>query len=108
LIPTVAEALLSLTVHQLKQLATLVSTAPKQTNKESLVAAIASHLEGDNLIKLWNQLDELQQAAIAEVVHGDTNLFPAERFEAKYGKHPNWKASPISAGLLHCEERNLL
>ena len=76
MIPNVTEALLSLTVHQLKQLATLVSTAPKQTNKESLVAAIASHLEGDNLTKLWHQLDELQQAAIAEVVHADTNSFP--------------------------------
>ena len=35
-------------------------------------------------------LDDLQQAAVAEVVHSNSTLFLADRFAAKYGRSPNW------------------
>jgi hypothetical protein len=35
-------------------------------------------------------LDELQKAAVAEVVHSEGTQFPAGRFQAKYGRRPSW------------------
>jgi hypothetical protein len=51
---------------------------------------IVRHLAGERLRTVWQGLDELQQAAVAEVVHADSLRFDAARFRAKYGKDPNW------------------
>ncbi|HCF57000.1 MAG TPA: hypothetical protein DFS52_03260 [Myxococcales bacterium] len=40
--------------------------------------------------KAWDRLDELQKAAIAEVVHSAGTEFDAERFSAKYGRLPDF------------------
>ena len=60
------------------------------TRKADLVAAIKHHLEGARLETVWQGLDELQQAAVAEVVHSDSSHFPARQFAAKYGREPDW------------------
>jgi hypothetical protein len=39
---------------------------------------------------VWQGLDDLQKAAVAEVVHSRDTTFPAERFRAKYGRLPDF------------------
>ena len=87
---TVVEALNGLTVDDLKRHLALLPTAEKPARKPELVAEIARHLEGDGLRGLWQQLDETQRAAVSEVVHSPDGLFRAERFQARYGRQPDW------------------
>lgn len=87
---TAVEALNRLTVDDLKKHLALLPTAEKPTRKLELVAEIARHLEGDSLRGLWEQLDATQQAAVSEVAHSPDGLFRAERFQARYGRQPNW------------------
>jgi len=60
------------------------------TRKADIAAVIMRYLEGEGLQMVWQCLDELQQAAVAEVVHSNSTLFQADQFQAKYGRHPNW------------------
>jgi hypothetical protein len=89
-IPTLGAALSEhLNVDELKELATLTHTrAP--TRKAALVEHICQYLEGDRLRAVWQGLDDLQKAAVAEVVHSPSTAFPAERFRAKYGRLPDF------------------
>jgi hypothetical protein len=96
-IPTLAAALSEhLNVDELKRLATLTPTRPP-TRKAELVAHICTSLRGDRLRTVWQGLDDLARAAIAEVVHSPGTIFAAERFRAKYGRLPDF-GSPIIAG----------
>jgi hypothetical protein len=90
-IPTLTTALQNETVDTLKSLARLLSSDKGQPiRKAELVDFIGRHLEGEKLKALWAQLDALQQAAIAETVHGPGSAFQGDRFVAKYGQSPNW------------------
>lgn len=60
------------------------------TRKADLAAVIKRYLDGDRLRTVWQCLDELQRAAVAEVVHSSSTEFEADRFQAKYGRGPNW------------------
>jgi hypothetical protein len=60
------------------------------TRKLDLAAVIMRHLAGERLRTLWQSLDDLQRAAVAEVVHSSSTKFLADRFRAKYGRDPNW------------------
>jgi hypothetical protein len=42
------------------------------TRKDDLIALVIHHLDGDGLRSVWRSLDELQRAAVAEVVHSHT------------------------------------
>lgn len=86
----VVEALNGLTVDDLKRHLSLLPAAEKPARKPELVAEIARHLEGDGLRGLWERLDEAQRMAVSEVVHSPDGLFRAERFQARYGRQPNW------------------
>ena len=91
-IPTLAVALSEhMRADQLKKLASLTG-GPVPTRKVELVDVIAKHLAGDRLRAAWRSLDELQQAAVAEVVHSPDTQFPADRFHAKYGRGPSWSS----------------
>lgn len=107
-IATVADALNGHTVDDLKKLCALLFTGQKPIRKGELVSAIASHLEGAKLKDLWSKLDELQQAAIAEVVHSSTDYYNRERFQAKYGQEPNWGTRSSSFGLSYLTTPSLL
>ena len=90
-IPTLVDALQSWTVDILKKLAALVGDGKNlPTRKADLIEYIRRHTEGERLQTLWSRLDAVQQAAVAEVVHGPDARFNAGRFEAKYGQSPNW------------------
>jgi hypothetical protein len=89
-IPTLAVALAEhMNVDELKVLASLTQTS-SPTRKAELVEHIRKHLEGDRLRIVWQSLDDLQKAAVAEVVHSHGTVFSAERFHAKYGRLPDF------------------
>ena len=89
-IPTLAVALAEhMSADELKMLATLTKTSAP-TRKAELVDHILKHLEGDRLRTVWQCLDDLQKAAVAEVVHSSDTTFPVERFRAKYGRLPDF------------------
>ncbi|MDX2255520.1 MAG: hypothetical protein NW214_08405 [Pseudanabaenaceae cyanobacterium bins.39] len=90
IIATIQQALETQTVDNLKKFCALLSTNLKLTRKAELVTAILPHLEGTKLQKIWQQLDELQKAAVAEVVHSSGNDHRADAFVAKYGQKPNF------------------
>ncbi len=89
-ISTLEEALHSNSVDQLKALCHLVPQGNLPTRKAELVEYILKALQGPSLQKRWSQCDRLQQAAIAEVVHSDSQKFQTHRFLCKYGKSPDW------------------
>jgi hypothetical protein len=60
------------------------------TRKADIAAVIKRHLDGEGLKTVWQGLDDLQRAAVAEVVHSSSTHFLADRFAAKYGRNPNW------------------
>jgi len=85
---TLAEALdISLTVGGLKKLAALFP-GRSPARKDELVAYIVGKLAGDGLRAAWERLDDLQRAAVAEVVHARHPVFERARFRAKYGADP--------------------
>lgn len=89
-IATVAEALHNQNVDQLKSLLPLLLTLERPTRKAELVDLVLRCLEGENLRTVWNKLDQLQQSAIAEVVHSSESQFDRTRFQAKYNSLPNF------------------
>jgi hypothetical protein len=94
-IPTLAVALSEhMTAGELRKLASLTG-GPVPTRKAELAVVIAKHLAGPGLRTAWQSLDELQKAAVAEVVHARGTLFPAGRFQAKYGRGPSWGSLDI-------------
>jgi len=89
-IPTLDMALSEfMNSDDLKKLAALTKEK-LPTRKADLAAVIKRHLDGDRLRTVWQCLDELQRAAVAEVVHSISTEFEADRFHAKYGRGPNW------------------
>ena len=89
-IPSLAVALAEhMSAEELKVLASLTER-PSPTRKAELVEHILGHLEGDGLRAVWERLDDLQKAAVAEVVHSRGTAFPAQRFHAKYGRLPDF------------------
>ena len=87
-IESLTDALMELnTSDELGKLARLTgSRAP--TRKAELADHIAGYLAGDGLRKAYGSLGELERAAVAEVVHSDSDTLEAERFLAKYGAPP--------------------
>ena len=78
------------TVDELKKLCALLSLDQKLTRKADLVTAILQQIEGSKIKEIWQQLDELQKSAVAEVVHSSGNNYNADAFVAKYGQRPNF------------------
>jgi len=107
-IPTLEVALCEyMNSGDLKKLAALTKEK-LPTRRADLAAVIMGHLDGERLRTLWQSLDDLQRAAVAEVVHSTSTQFLAERFHAKYGRDPDWgttdqhgyRRSPSALGFL--------
>lgn len=89
-IPTLEVALSEcMGVEELRMLAAL-TREKLPTLKADIAAVIMRHLDGEGPRAVWQSLDELQHAAVAEVVHSSSTAFPADRFRAKYGRDPIW------------------
>src|SRR2546428_8914806 len=92
-IPTLQAALFDhMNSDDLKKLGALTKQK-LPSRKGDLVDVITRHLEGDGLQTAWRGLDELQRAAVAEVVHSEETYFPADLFQAKYGRDPVWESN---------------
>lgn len=61
---------------------------PRPTRKVDIVKAILRCLDDAKLRELWSRMDDLQQLAVAETVHGPTGCFKARRFRAERGRLP--------------------
>ncbi len=90
-IPTLFDALQTETVDTLKEQANLISGSEQTrlVRKANLIEFIRQCMVGENLQALWQRLDTLQQAAVAETAHGPNPWFDADRFIAKYGRLPD-------------------
>ena len=66
----------------------LAVPTPRPTRKAQMIAFIESQLTGSSLEKLWNGLDQIEQLAVREAVHGDFHRVFKDQFQAKYGKFP--------------------
>lgn len=86
---TVSEALLLLNAEDLRCLMnTLPVPKPRPTRKADMAKAIEGYLRGSSLRWIWETLDEQQQLAVRETLHGIDGEFNPEQFKAKYGKLP--------------------
>jgi hypothetical protein len=88
-IPTLKLALASMNADDLKRLAALTGEKPP-SRKDDIAALLIKYLAGDRLRSVWDILDDLQRAAVSEVVHSPSGYFEAGLFRAKYGRDPNW------------------
>ena len=88
--PGIRVALEFMTADNLRKLASLTGERVPTTRKSDIADVILRHLEGARLRTVWEGLDDLQRAAVAEVVHSTSACFSDLRFRAKYGREPNW------------------
>jgi hypothetical protein len=81
------------TVPQLKQLAGLIASG-LPNRKAEVVELIHTHLTApETLRREWQLLAEIQQAAVAEVVHSAETRLDTAQFKAKYGQKPDLGSS---------------
>ena len=91
LLNTLQQGLNFRTVDRLNALLKLLPVNPEGSRKAELVEAILDYMMGPGLKKVWQDLDEFQQAAVAETVHFTQGIYESEPFEAKYGEQPDWE-----------------
>lgn len=87
-IPTVSDAINNHTIDELKKLLALFSVKNIPQKKVELVKHLEKYLQESGWKKLWQELDKLQQLAVAEVAHSDSSQFNHRTFQAKYGGLP--------------------
>jgi hypothetical protein len=88
-IPTLKLALDCMTANELRKLTALTGEkAPSR--KGDMAALVVQYLAGERLRSIWEGLDELQRAAVAEAVHSPSGQFNSGVFRAKYGRDPDW------------------
>ncbi len=94
---TLTETLELRTVDELKRYHKLLSDdKARPSRKAELVAGVRSHLRGSRLRALWENFDDIDQAALAEAVHDSMGKFHANRFAAKYGDSPAFSSGDSS------------
>jgi hypothetical protein len=87
---TVRETLALLPAEDLKPLLALVGSRGKG-RKAELVDQLAAVLENPSEIRaLYDELDDLAKKAIQEAAHDPQGAWHARRFEAKYGRRPDF------------------
>jgi hypothetical protein len=96
---TASEALSALTVDELRGLGVGATGEKPRGRKAELVALLAAWLADGSVRRLYESLDEVDRAAVAEATHnGVLGRFSASRFRAKYGRDPGWARSRRSRG----------
>ena len=63
------DALYLMTVAVLKPRLQLLNETAKPTRKDDIISCIEAHMLGNRMLEYWQQLDALEQLAIAETVH---------------------------------------
>lgn len=87
------DALVRLTVDELKSLIALVTSLPRVAKKADLIDFLLQCYSGDGLRSLYERLDERQRQALAEAVYEPDGCLDLDRFEAKYGPLPEYRAT---------------
>jgi hypothetical protein len=82
---TLRETLVRLTVYELQSLIDMLTGVQRVGRKAELIDRIQAQMQADGLRNQWGSLNDMQQAAVAEALHGDGRFYPV-RFQAKYGK----------------------
>src|SRR5215211_508986 len=85
---TLHEALEFRNNEHLQKLLALLPSKDRPTRKANLVGLIEKEMAGDNLRRLYEQLDDMQRKAVSEAVWDEEGLFRSDRFKAKYGGLP--------------------
>ena len=80
----------ALTVDQLKNKVAVLSIKANGKRKTELVDLVVEQVTPPRLNEVWNQLPEIDQKAVAEVVHNWHGVFDAGRFYSKYGSLPQY------------------
>jgi hypothetical protein len=80
------------TVPQLKALTAALGLSRPGPYKSDKAASIARLLDSDDVHAVWERLDDVQKDAAAETAYSDSSLFDAQRFQAKFGRLPQWSA----------------
>ena len=88
------EILESLTVNELKPRLALIDTVDTPTRKADIAAAIRRYMLSPRCRECWQELDGLEQSAVAEAVYNWTGQFRRVRFYAKYGNVPQFFKAP--------------
>ncbi len=63
---TLTQALERMNTTVLKKLLAQVNSSSRPTRKAELVEAVRAELDGDGLRTVWDQMDNLQKAAVME------------------------------------------
>jgi hypothetical protein len=87
-------ALARKTVAELKALAALLPDALRTGTKDVLINSIKACMAGPQLLALWNQLDRLQQCAVAECLYAPSGALDSRQFHARYGAWPPLNVVP--------------
>ena len=91
---TTHETFESMTIDSLKPLARLLTAGELPKRKGELVALAAGAMQQPKQVReLYNALEPLGQAAVQEAAHDPKGRFHADRFEAKYGRLPDFDES---------------
>ena len=91
---TISEALNAETADKLKQyLKLLRDRKGTPTRKAELLSEICAYLKGSKLEAVWDKLDDISKAAVAEATHDPIGEFHSRQFNAKYGESPTWTTS---------------
>lgn len=85
---TLSQLLDALTVNDIKILLRMLPGNLPTGRKELLIDAVCERMSGDNLKRIWAQLDTFQQLAVAEVLYHPQGIFEGAKFRAKYGQSP--------------------
>jgi hypothetical protein len=88
-LPTLELALEAMNTDELRKLVALTGQKVP-SRKGDMSALIVQHLAGERLRSVWEGLDELQRAAVAEAVDSPSSQFNAGLFRAKYGRETDW------------------
>ncbi|MBM4044594.1 MAG: hypothetical protein FJ279_05730, partial [Planctomycetes bacterium] len=78
---TLLECLDALRVQDLQPMARFLGQVPPPTRKPELVALVKKHMENAQTLKaIWQGMDALQQATVAEVVHSPSGRYSEDKF----------------------------
>lgn len=86
---TLTDALMLINADNIRPMLSLTGVPkPLPTRKADMVRAIVGRLSGSGLRQTWDRLDETQQLAVRETLHGAEGFFDPSRFRARHGKLP--------------------
>ena len=86
---TLTDALMLINADNIRPMLALTGVPkPLPTRKADMIRAIVGRLSGSRLRQMWDRLDETQQMAVRETLHGAEGSFDPSRFLARHGNLP--------------------